>query len=252
MSKKANVADLLKSLFFLLYFVILTVERVISFSAVIADKVLFWGVYFEYYAIAQTALALIGGWGYLLIKGRRLFKLTALKTAEDFLQPSVAAGILLLGGMVHTHGSVPPIQFAAYGFLLAAMGIFCGECVKEKGSAEIRWLSFAYITAFSMAIPVIYGSSRYCAGCDFCNALYSAEIIVSVGLAAAFTCMLYSFFKNDGINVFSPKIIAAAVIGDGLVLFFKWHAEINYFVLVSICAAAVLWAVGKVIAVRKS
>lgn len=252
MNKKISITDFLKSLLFLLYFVILTAERIISLVAVAADNILIIGVRFDIYTVSVTVVAIIGGWGYLLKKGRKLFRLSAPKTAEDFLQPSVAAGILLLGGMVHTHGTIAPIQFAAYGCLLASMGIFCGECISRDkktgdGRALVRWLSFAYITAFSMSIPVIYGVSCGKSECVLCTPHSVIELIVSIGLTAAFTYMLYGFYKKDAVSPFSPSIIVPAVIGDGLLLFFGWHAEVNYFVLVSICAAAVLWVIGKAV-----
>lgn len=252
MDKKTNITEILKSLLFLLYFVILTAERIISLAAVAADNVLNMGAAFDIYTVSVTVPAIIGGWGYLLIRGRNLFKLSAPKKAEDFLQPSIAAGILLLGGMVHTHGTIAPIQFASYGCLLASMGIFCGECIgRDKktgdGRALVRWLSFAYITAFSMSIPVIYGVSCSKSDCNLCTPHAVIEIIVSVGLTVAFTYMLYGFYKKDAVSPFSTVIIVPAVIGDGLLLFFGWHAEVNYFVLVSVCAAAVLWVIGKAV-----
>lgn len=258
MDKKISVTDFLKSLLFLLYFVILTAERIISLAAAAAEANMLLNINpaFNIYTVSVTVLAIIGGWGYLLKKGRKLFKLSAPKSAEDFLQPSIAAGILLLGGMVHTHGTIAPIQFASYGCLLASMGIFCGECISRDkktgdGRALVRWLSFAYITAFSMSIPVIYGVSCYKSECILCTPHSVIELIVSVGLTVAFTYMLYGFYKKDAVSPFSPVIIAVSVIGDGLLLFFGWHAEANYFVLVSICAAAVLWVIGKAVSKKR-
>lgn len=255
MNNKTNITELLKSLLFFLYFVILTAERIISLAAVVSDNILERGVAFDLYTVSVTVSAIIGGWGYLLIKGGKLLKLSAVKRAEDFFQPSIATGILLLGGMVHTHGTTAPIQFAAYGCLLASMGIFCGECIARdgkngNGAALVRWLSFAYITAISMSIPVVYGVSCSKSECNLCVPHHVIEVTVSVGLTAVFTYMLYCFYKKDAVSSFSPLIIFAAVIGDGLLLFFGWHAEVNYFVLVSVCAAAVLWGIGKAAARR--
>ena len=58
--------------------------------------------------------------------------------------------------MVHTHGSIPPIQFESYGMILISMAIHTASQVNEQGGGVIRWLSFSYIVAFSMAIPVVY------------------------------------------------------------------------------------------------
>lgn len=245
--EKKNTADLLKSLFFLLYFAILTAERVISLVQLIGrfNDFVIQDIIFGSFAVAS----LIGGWTYLLIKGRSIFKLTAPKSGDDFLQPSIAAGILLVGGMVHTYGTIAPIQFVSYGFLLAAMGIYTGECVKAKGEPLLRWLTFAYITAFSMSIPVMYETD---CGCDLCKAFQITQIFVTLGLIICFTLMLYKFFKNDGVSSFCIYVIILAAIGDGLVLFLRWHVEINYFVLVAVVIAVILGTAGKIVSRKGS
>lgn len=241
MDKKANTADLLKCLFFILYFVILTAERIISLGSQV--PFMFKGWIYEVVKGILVILSLAGGWGYLITKGRSVFRLTGGKSGGDFLQPSVAAGILLVSGMIHTHGTVSPIQFVSYGFLLAAMGIYTAECVRVKGESALRWLSFAYITAFSMAIPVIYDTD---CSCNLCQAFSITQIFVSLGLVACFTVMLYRFFKDGGLFCFRIYEIVLAGIGDGLVLFLRWHREINFFVLGAIVIAAMLWAAGKI------
>ncbi|MDE6579521.1 MAG: hypothetical protein K2K41_03210, partial [Ruminiclostridium sp.] len=244
--KKANTADLLKCLFFILYFVILTAERIISlFSQV---PFMFIEGRYEVFKGGLVILSLAAGWGYLLIRGRGIFRLKAPKIGNDFLQPSVAAGLLLISGMVHSRGTVAPIQFVSYGFLLAAMGIYTAECVKAKGESVLRWLSFAYITAFSMSVPVMYDTT---CGCNLCIAFSVTQIWVSLGLVACFTVMLYRFFKDEGLTCFRIYEIVLALIGDGAVLFLRWHREINFFVLFAIVTAAMLWSAGKIICQTK-
>lgn len=240
LDKKANTADLLKCLFFILYFVILTAERIVS---LVSQITFMSAVIYEMVKGIFVIISLITGWAYLLIKGRGIFKLTAPKCGSDFLQPSVAAGILLVSGMIHTHVTIAPIQFVSYGFLLAAMGIYTAECVKSKGKGALRWITFAYITAFSMAIPVMYDTD---CSCNFCAAFAITQIFVSLGLVACFTVMLYRFFKDDGLSYFRIYEIVLAIIGDGLVLFLRWHREINFFVLAAVVLAAILWLTGKI------
>lgn len=244
--KKNNTTDLLKSLFFLLYFVILTAERIVSlvqhmsrFNDFTAQDTIFAA-----FAIAS----LICGWGYLLKNGRSIFKLNAPKSGEDFIQPSIAAGILLVSGMVHTYGTIAPVQFVSYGFLLAAMGIYTGECVKSKGEPLLRWLTFAYITAFSMSIPVMYETD---CDCGLCTAFKITQIIVTLGLIVCFILMLCRFFKNGSVLSFCVYVILFAAIGDGLVLFLRWHTEINYFVLAAIIITVILGAAGIIISRKK-
>ncbi len=205
---------------------------------------MFIGGRYEVFKGGLVILSLAAGWGYLLIRGRGIFRLNAPKNGSDFLQPSIAAGLLLVSGMVHSRGTIAPIQFVSYGFLLAAMGIYTAECVKAKGESVLRWLSFAYITAFSMAVPVMYDTT---CGCKLCGAFSVVQIYVSLGLVACFTVMLYRFFKDDGLSYFRIYEVVLALIGDGAVLFLRWHREINFFVLGAIVIAAMLWSAGKII-----
>ena len=244
--KKSNTPDILKSLFFILYFIILTAERIISlFSHV---PYMFIGDPYEAFTGSLTILSIIAGWLYLFTKGKGIFKLTTPKTSSSFLQPSIAAGLLLISGMIHTRGTIAPIQFVSYGFLLAAMGIYTAECVKAKGEGALRWLTFAYITAFSMSIPVIYDTT---CSCNLCQVFSITQILVSLGLIACFTVMSYRFFKNDGLSGFPVYEIVIALIGDGAVLFLRWHSEINFFVLFAVITAAILWAAGKIMSRTK-
>lgn len=205
---------------------------------------MFIGGRYEVFKGGLVILSLAAGWGYLLIRGRGIFRLGAPKSGNDFLQPSVAAGLLLVSGMVHSRGTIAPIQFISYGFLLAAMGIYTAECVKTKGESVLRWLSFAYITAFSMSVPVMYDTT---CSCNLCSAFSITQIYVSLGLVACFTVMLCRFFKDDGLSYFRIYEIVLALIGDGAVLFLRWHREINFFVLFAIVTAAMLWSAGKII-----
>lgn len=241
MSSNSKVLDILKSLFFILYFVILTAERLISLITAAAGVGFFQNPFNAYMEIL-TVLSVIGGWVCLLVKGRDIFRLSAPKQGSSFLQPTIAAGILLLGGMVHTYGTIAPIQFGSYGCLLGAMGIFTYESVKEEGRPLLKWLSFAYITAFSMAIPVVYEKIH---DCGLCNAYNIIQIFVSVLMVMIFTGMLFNFFGHKAELKYMPYPIILAVIGDGLVLGLQWHANVNEFVLIFIIVAAVLYIVGK-------
>lgn len=239
--KKNKISDILKSLFFILYFIILTAERVMSLVVSAVQASLFLSP-FDAYMEILTVLSVIGGWCFLLVRGRDIFRLSAPKSGSSFLQPSIAAGILLLGGMVHTHGTTAPIQFASYGCLLGTMGIFAYESVKEEKKALLKWLCFAYITAFSMAIPVVYEQIH---SCSFCDAYAMIQIFVSAGMVMIFTGMLVNFFSHKAELKFKPLPIIVSVVGDGLVLGLQWHAKVNEFVLIFIIAAAVLYVVGK-------
>lgn len=244
--KKTIGANVLQCVFFLLYFALLTVERAISlieaFKTPFAEMLPLDG-----YMVVLTVLSLIGGWTYLLVLGRKLFDFGAVKKENDFLHPCIAAGILLLGGMVHTQGTIPPVQFAAYGCLLIAMLLHTVQGVRQHGGGALRWMSYAYITAFSMAIPVVYTTKCLPDSCALCTAFYPIESIASVLLVALFTGILARFYQNDSLLTFCPWSWGIAAALDAAVLGLRWHDEINFFVLIFIALTVLIGIVGKVL-----
>lgn len=246
MEKKIFVFNVLQCVFFMLYFVVLTAERIISlavaFKTPIAEMIPLDG-----YMTVLTVIALVGGWTYLAVLGRKLFAFGAAKKENDFLHPCIAAGILLLGGMVHTQGTVAPVQFAAYGCLLLAMLLHTVRSVRLYGNGVLRWISFAYITAFSMAIPVVYTTKCAPDTCALCTAFYPIESIVSVLLVACFTVMLVRFYKRDSLLAFCPWGWGIAAVLDAVVLGLRWHDEINFFVLIFIALTVLIGLVGKLL-----
>ena len=235
-------SDKAKMIFLLLYFLILTVERVISLVTVFTGDM---GSYdgLDWYMTGLTVCSIAGAYAYMLTRCR-----FTSKSCDDglFGRLSVAAGILLLGGMVHTAGTIPPIQFAAYGMILVSMAIHTAQCVKAHGGGLIRWFSFGYIVAFSMSIPVVYHT-----GIELSALFIPLEIIVSAGMVAMFTYMLRGFYNGSGEYGFPAAPFAAAAAGDAAVLMLRWQEEINVFVLIFICITAVLFAAGNIVRSRR-
>ena len=240
MESKKNTSNTLKSLFYLLYFLILTAERVISLiqsfsaGAAFANKP-------ESYMTVLNIIAIAGGWAYLIIKGGSVFGVGKAKTPSDFIHPTIAAGVILAGGMVHSFGTVAPLQFVSYGFLLLALALHTADCVREKGEAAKRWLSFAYLTAFSMAIPVVYHSEF-----SFRVIFVPLEVIGSLAFVTLFTLMAVSFLKKDSLLSFCPWVFIVTAVLDGALVVIRWSEEINWFLLIFACVTVVLGVVGKI------
>ncbi len=235
MTRKSDKAKLA---FLALYFLILTVERVISLAAVFTGNSAEYGI-LDWYMTGLTILAIIGAYTFIILRCRPG---AAKNGNEIFGKLSVAAGILLLGGMVHTEGTIPPIQFGAYGMILVSMAIHTAQCVKQHGSALIRWLSFGFIVAFSMAIPVVYTTEI-----ELSWLFVPLEVVVSAGMVVLFTIMLRGFYNGDGIYRFPVLPVAIASVGDAAVLALRWNEEINVFVLIFISVALVLFIAGKAV-----
>lgn len=230
-----------KFIFFALYFIMLTIERIISLCACIGSG-------FEGYTaldVYMTVLTVASILGAYILVGLTLSS-SKKKPKEFFGRLSIAAGVLLLGGMVHTNGSIPPIQFASYGMILISMAIHTVQQIKFSRNTDIKWLSFAYIVSFSMSIPVVYHTNIALA-----YVFIPIEVITSAGLVVLFTVMLKRFFDGNGEYSFPLAPYLAALIGDFTVIIMRWHEEINLFVLIFISVTTVLWFAGNLLCLRK-
>ena len=195
---KRTTADKLKRVFILAYFLILSVERIISLVTVFMGDISKYDA-LDWYMTALTLFAVFGAYVYIATKWRVSAHDSAEDTEElpltfgenELAKLAIAAGILLFGGMVHTNGSIPVMQFAAYGMLLAAMAVHTFQCAKKDGGALLKWLSFAYVTAYSMSIPVVYHTNI-----QLKYLFIPIECVVSAGMVVLFTIMLKRLFTD--------------------------------------------------------
>lgn len=239
-NSKRSTLSVLKFVFLALYFVILTAERVISLVVCFTGDMSKLDS-LDYYMIALTVFALFGAYIYGAVKFMGDIRGSDEKRGSVFGDLAVAAGILLLGGMVHTEGSIPPIQFASYGMILISMALHTVQNIKHTNGAAESWLAFAYTVAYSMAIPVVYHT-----GIELKNVFIPLEISVSAGMVIMFTVMLRKFYTGHGLNSYFPVWFLFALLGDAAVLALRWTEEINSFVLIFISLTTVLWLVGTI------
>lgn len=239
---KRSKLDVAKFVFLALYFVILTVERVISLVVCFTGDMSKLDS-LDYYMIALTVFGIFGAYIYGVVKlmGDIKHPDDGKKRGNVFGDLVVAAGILLLGGMVHTEGSIPPVQFASYGMILISMALHTVQNVKNTHGALESWLAFAYTVAYSMAIPVVYHTQI-----ELKNVFIPLEIAVSAGMVIMFTVMLRKFYNGNGLNSYFPVWFLFALAGDAAVLALRWQEEINSFVLIFISLTTVLWVVGTI------
>lgn len=248
---KVSLGAYFINLLFFVYFAVLFAERVQSMVRTFADPAVRpFGDGFHIYVNLLTLLSLAGTVVYLLATNRAHF--AALFTRDAGVHSAVnigalciAAGILLLSGMVHTEHTVAPVQFGAYGALIIAMVIRTAMVQGEAGNRFLLWFSLVFLTAFSMAIPVMYHTSIPQAAL-----FHILEAVTAALLVAAFTGMMYQVFTGCAVNLFAvwPMLVAAVL--DGILLAMRWREQVNTFVLIFLVVAAVLWCVGKVISVR--
>ena len=239
-------------LLFAIYFIVLAAERIQSIVRSVRDPaVLLLGDGFNRYTYLVTFISLAVSLIYLVVSNGSLFvgiftRSASVHESVRIGQLCIAAGLILVSGMVHTEYTVAPIQFGAYGALIVAIIIQTALKQGQSDKPALLWLSVAFLTAFSMAIPVMYRS-------DIANAglFHVLEAITALVLVVMFTGMLYKVFAADATNLFYFVPMLTALVLDTVLIVMRSREEINWFVLVSLIATAVLFLVGRLIAAAR-
>ena len=158
MKKSKKILNYLINLSFHLYFLILIVERLISVILSFVNGINIFSGLFSTYTYMFVFVS-IGAWLiYLLLKCRESIKAIFVPNENlPYKDLCIASGIILLSGMVHTEYTISIVQFISYGILI--LGILLKVILNNTANKAMKWLSFAYLVAFSMAIPVMYHSN---------------------------------------------------------------------------------------------
>ena len=233
-------------LLFAVYFIVLAAERVQSIVRSVKDPaVLLLGDGFNGYVYLITFLSLAVSLVYLMVTSGNL--LVGIFTRSARVHGSIsmgrlciASGLILVSGMVHTEYTVAPIQFGAYGALIVAMILQTARAQGRSDKPILLWLSVTFLTAFSMAIPVMYRSNIENAGL-----FHVLEAITALVLVAMFTGMLYKVFCKDATNLFYFVPMLTVLVLDTVLIVMRRQEEINWFVLISLIATCVLFLIGR-------
>lgn len=118
---------------------------------------------------------------------------------------------------------------------------------KEKADYINRYV---YFVAMSMSIPVIYYDVTLDKGIILFNVL---QWIVMLGLVGLFTCMMISFYKNEGKIMFNLPSLLVVLVLDIPLLIVGWNSVhalpeladgFNFFLLVFPAIMVVSYLVG--------
>ena len=165
---------------FLAYFLILGVERTRSIVLSVKNGLFNGG--FDGFVNVLTIVSLLSTLVMLVAFNGGFFKSLFIKNEKvDYTMLSITAGVILVSGMVHTEHTVPPLQFVAYGFIIAAMAVQTVLNVQADGKAFFRIYSLIYLVLFSMAIPVMYKSEI-----RFSTLFHVIEAVTALSLVEAF------------------------------------------------------------------
>ena len=241
MKKENKVAAYFINLCFWLYFLILAFERVYT-NAMTQINDGFPKGEFGLIAFLTVGLSLAIWFVFMIMFCRdSMVYLFSTRGQVDFKNLSIASGIFLLSGMIHTPNTVAWLQFVSYGILIFGMLLY----VLSSGPTIRKWFSFFYLVAFSMAIPVIYHS-------EMATHLWFhiTESIAALTLVAFFTYLLRDLFGGES-DLLKPIPFFVALLLDAAVIVWRWDESINYFVLVAISVTALLFLIGKLYIIIK-
>lgn len=250
--EKVSLSSYFINLLFFLYFAILFAERLQSVVRSIADPAVHpMGSGFHRYVYVMTFCSLAVGVIFLIVTNYALFPALFTRSATVYAKVdlgtlSIAAGILLLSGMVHTEYTIAPLQFVAYGALIIAMFIRTATVTPSSGNPALLWLSLIYLTAFSMAIPVMYESQI-----GLSTLFHVIEAVTAILLVFVFTYFMRIVFVGDATNLFFWLPILVTAVLDGVLIAMRWKEKVNTFVLIFLIVACVLFCVGKTLSLVK-
>ena len=239
MDKNKHLLNYLINLSFFLYFIILFTERTISLVLTFKNEVDVFGEAFNVYIYSLIFLSLGGFLIYLLLRCYKgIIGLFVYQEDYPFIDLCIASGILLLSGMVHSEYTIPAIQFVSYGILIIGILLKVILNHSESNHKPLLWLSFSYLVAYSMAIPVMYYSLI-----QLHILFHILEAATSFLMVGVFTFLLVHIF-NEKDDLFMTWTIAFGVILDTTLIVLRWNEEINWFVLIFISLSFVLFLVG--------
>ncbi len=231
---------------FLVYFLVLMIERIQSIFRVVKSEKKFFETGFSGYVNTLTLISIAGT--IILLAGFNEgfwhFLLSPYSEVNVNLL-CITAGVLLLSGMVHTDFTIPGIQFAAYGSLIIGLilqTVISAQNAQSGGSVFRLWYSLAYLIVYSMAIPVMYHSNIKQA-----RLFHILEAITAFVLVLLFTFMMMAVMNGQAENLLLWFIFLIMLIPDTILIAMRWKESKNIFVLIFASLSAVLFIVGKIL-----
>lgn len=236
--------------FIFLYFAILFTERTLSIVFSLREHgFALFSTWFGIYTYGLVIVALViscivlltFNWSMLRAMFSRNEKVYDLVNARSY---SVLVGIILAAGMIHTEYTLVWLQFIAYGILIIGLIIATVNNLKHDKTDTLRWISLFYLIAYSMAIPVVYETKLPNA-----MAFHIVEAAASLIMTGIFSFFAYKVFAGKAGNLLYVEPLHISMFLVIAVLWMRWPEERNYFLLVSMGVAIVLWTIGKYIKV---
>ena len=228
------------NLSFYLYFLILIGERLYSLIFSLINQIVIFNNGFTAYVYITIILSFVGFFIYMILKNKAsflsIFNPKKYLDKVDFVHLSIASGIILLSGMVHSEYTVSVVQFISYGILIGGIilkGIVDKDLFKNK-------------TNLILAIPVSYPTSL-----SNPTFFYIVEALATYSLVGFFTYLLCLFFKNKD-NLFKLLPLLVMTVLDALIIGINFSIEINYFVLIFASLSLIMFVIGLIFTKKAS
>ena len=239
MEKENKVIAYFTNLAFFLYFFTLLGERSFAFISSITDgrSEYLSDVFDVYWFVMHTAS--ISTWGtfrILFCREGMAHIAHPKKYPIPYKNLAIASGIILVSGMIHTPHTVTWLQFVAYGFLLLGMFFYV---INHKPTLS-SILSYLFISAYSMAIPVVYRSFMATYGW-----FQFYEAVTSLVILGFFTYLLCRLYEGKGQDLFHYPAVVAAIVLDIPLVIWRWEEERNYFIIVALSATVAIFIIGR-------
>ncbi len=229
-----------------LYFVILFTERTISVVLSLLEQG--YSIFDSWFGIYTYGLVMVAmcisvimlltiNWSMLKAMFTKDEKAYDNVNVKGF---SIMIGVILAAGMIHTKHTLVWLQFIAYGILIIGLIVTTVKNLKHDKSDTLRWISIFFLIAYSMAIPVVYETQLPNA-----MAFQIVEAATSLIMTGIFTFFVYKVFSGKAGNLLYIEPLHISMFLVIAVLWMRWEEQINYFLLVSMGIAVILWVIGK-------
>lgn len=245
MEKSEHKMSIVISWLIMLYFVILFAERVQSMARTVyaPDGKGLLSSGFDTYVNLLTCISLFATLVLLFTINRDFLRsLFDSSVVPDYTKLSITAGVILMAGMVHTEYTIAPMQFAAYGMIIAAMIVRTAETAPAADSKLKLWYSVIYLTVFSMSIPVMYRSAI-----EKATLFHILSAVTAIVLVVCFTYMMRQVFVGQAEDLLLIVPIVLMAVLDTAVIALRWSEEVNTFAMIFAIAAAAMFVIGKII-----
>ncbi len=233
----------------LIYFVVLFGERGQSIVRILMIGALkFFETGFDTFADITVCVSMAATVVLLLFFNKEFWQsLFNSRVEVNYSMMSLTAGVLLISGMIHTEFTIAPIQFASYGALIAAMAVRTAELAPKARDKFKIWYSLAFLTIYSMSIPVMYHSH---AGIGTIYHFVAAMTVFT--LVGCFTVLMRALFIGRGEDLLSMPTVLVMTVLVGVVVAMRWDEEINWFALIFAALTILMLAVGRPIFTKRS